>query len=642
MIPESPLNQMLDAARHGQWKVVDKLIQAGTPVNEWHPDTQTPIIAMLAENLLAANEDPKARVHAYFRVNGLIERGGSIFWALYGAAFGGNRDLMEELLKDLTRYDTKGVALFDGNYPHEEGLNWAVMGAARSNNHTLMTDLRKRGASVDWAVRGAALGRQRDLVMELLDQGANWGGAMECAGQSGDGALVAELFTRWHSIDLSYTSILGAARGGHSELVKSLLAKNYTADRVRAALRGAASGGHRLLVTELLEKVPEEFRSENRRLHCGAGAFEGGHVALMEIYFGQPEAYGFGLKFALSAEQFELVNQRLTPEHTQQLYRAAIDLGYFHTEARREAFLAKIRDPEMRKALVRHEIRFDRVSVVLLPSLQRANAPIKKYGLSYSAALVWYQHKEVLPILLSSAGSLVALPGDLKQRIARYYVGVHVLNQADAHGLYTATNAAYSGVKERCQAAAVATTQLAEEYAKRGKAHRFWLDGVCQKSTYSAKGHKKAMALRSAASMEEQIDALCMQRHSFITPKSFLPKSMREMMEKFPEFRNVLALRYWLSNCAEYMSTRFDRNQQFLGSRLKVFLPFLKNLSSECTDVRFLASILNKTTSNSDGFSTIESILSWQPYWKDLLALFPGLEEALVEVMNEDPVSRLA
>jgi hypothetical protein len=52
MTPLHPLNVMLDAARAGNWPKVDEMIAAGSVVNERHPDTQTPIIAILAsENL---------------------------------------------------------------------------------------------------------------------------------------------------------------------------------------------------------------------------------------------------------------------------------------------------------------------------------------------------------------------------------------------------------------------------------------------------------------------------------------------------------------------------------------------------------------------------------------------------------------
>jgi len=647
MIPESPLNQMLDAARHGQWKVVDNLIEAGTPVNEWHPDTQTPIIAMLAENLLAEKELPQERVNAYFRVNGLIERGGSLSWAIYGAALGRHPKLMEALLNDLVRYDNKGVALLPLHYI-EDGLNWAVLGAARSGNRVLVADLLARGASVDWAVRGAVLGRHREYVLELLAQKASPEEAISAAAQVGDAALVSELFPKGEAIEMSRACVCGAALGGHSDLVSLNL--NANGEWAREALRAAASGGHRALVTEILQTFPDPMlRAFNRNFYGSAGALEGGHVALLDEYLGQERDGRYALKLAIHAQQFDLLNRLATDNELflSTLFRAAYELGFLKTEARATAFLAKIRDPFLRKQLLRHTQFYPNTSidpnlaVSLLSLLQRANGPMKKYGLRYPAALAWEQHKEVLPILLSNAGHLAALPGDLKQRIAQHYVGVRNLSQADALSLYGATNKAYNGIKERCQAAAGRRTQEAAERACVRAVHDRRFITVVQEVRQSVNGRKKANALRVAESVEERTHALCIQR-GILKPESFLPQSMRETMQEFPEFRTVLALRYWLKNCAQYMSTRFDRNQKLCAFQLKNLLPHFETFPVESADIRVIAEMLLMVKPPGYYPYNVENLLLDQPYWKDLLALFPGVEQALVENLKDDPVSRLA
>jgi hypothetical protein len=83
------------------------------------------------------------------------------------------------------------------------------------------------------------------------------------------------------------------------------------------------------------------------------------------------------------------------------------------------------------------------------------------------------------------------------------------------------------------------------------------------------------------------------------------------------------------------MSTRFDRNQQALGLRLKSLLTQLENIPAESDDVATLALIIKTERTDQPYPDSVIRILQNQPYWNDLLALFPGLPEAL----NEHPVN---
>jgi len=653
MIPESPLNQMLDAARHGRWKVVDDLIAAGTPVNELHPDTRATIIAMLAENLLAANEDPKDKVNAYFRVNSLIERGGLILWAIYGAALGRHRDLMEALLNDLIRYDHKGVVLNPDDI--KQGLNYAVLGAARSGNRVLVNELLERGASLNIVVRGAALGRYRDWVMELVNHNASLTEAISAAAQAGDAALVAELFPRGKEQDMRRTVVANAAFGGHADLLEQYFSDN-DANHIQTAFVNAARGGHGGLVQTLLLKVPEGERKVWLGMYAALGAAQGGHVALLDEYLGANKDSQSSLSGMIRGHQFDLMNiilqrNKNNPRLPSTLIHCAESNGYLKTEKQATVFLAKIRDPDVRKDLVRYCNNLVKPfghTHLLLSILQRANGPMKNHGLSYAAAVAWEQNRFGLKALLAYKESdFTVIPVDVRERIVQHIVGVQNLSQTDAHELSLAVIKAYTGVTERARTAAEARNQEESERATRHtaahQAHGRWFDSLRPKMKMGRNGKTKAEVLRNEDNVEAQTNALCLRRHRTIKPKNFLTRSMRDTMEKFPEFRNVGALRHWIKSCAEYLSTRFEGLQKWRGSRLEGLLPHLANFPAESYDPRTLAAMLQiKKSSPQYANDTVVDILSDQPYWNDLLALFPGVEQALVENLNDDPVSRLA
>jgi hypothetical protein len=273
--------------------------------------------------------------------------------------------------------------------------------------------------------------RQAEGLSEAL-RGTAWIPAIRGAAQAGDAALVAELFPQWDEKEMRRAAVAGAALGGHVDLLDLYLNDGD----VQQALSYAACGGHRAVVNKILLRFPEDQRIA-WRMHCVPGAADGGHVALLDEYLGSSEDSLFSLTGAVGGGQFDLMNQLLKRKgaNTHALVSAAERCGYFKTEERAAAFLAKIHDPNIRKELARQSILqheamkrtialnpdFVAPTRPLLPLLQRANEPMKQHGLSYATALAWEQNQYVLQTLLSGKEcDFTVLPEGVRERIAQH------------------------------------------------------------------------------------------------------------------------------------------------------------------------------------------------------------------------------
>jgi len=150
-----------------------------------------------------------ARQGSLFRVNELIMKGADVNYGMYGAAEGGNKELVEFFI-------------------HKEGAwdwNWGMVCAAKGGYKDLVDLFVKKGANAwNWGMHSAAEGGHKELVDLFVKKGANnWNNGMYCAAEGGHKELV-DLFVKKGANDWN-GGMYGAAEGGHKELVDIFVKK---------------------------------------------------------------------------------------------------------------------------------------------------------------------------------------------------------------------------------------------------------------------------------------------------------------------------------------------------------------------------------------------------------------------------------
>ena len=184
----------------------------------------------------------EARQGSLKYVNELIRKGADVNYGMYGAAGGGNKELVEFFIH-------KGA--WD--------WNWGMRGAAEGGYKELVDLFVKKGAN-DWnyGMYGAAQGGHKELVDLFVKKGANdWNGGMYNAAYGGNKELV-DLFVKngaknWN-LGMYY-----AVEGGHKELVQLFI--EHGANNLNYGMCIAAEGGNKELVDLFVEHGANDWNT---------------------------------------------------------------------------------------------------------------------------------------------------------------------------------------------------------------------------------------------------------------------------------------------------------------------------------------------------------------------------------------------
>jgi hypothetical protein len=218
-------------------------------------------------------------------------------------------------------------------------------------------------------------------------------------------------------------------------------------------------------------------------------------------------------------------------------------------------------------------------------------------------ALAWYRHQRILACLLLQQMAM-GLPNALWLKITRHYLDlVHP-------ALSMKENEILELQKTMVTAHDIARFHpCAEEL--RNKRHA---------------GKTKADRIEGAKTRWERTDALFQQRWGVLGSRSIVPKSMRETMQQFGEYRNVAALEHCIENCARLLIKRFNKRGRKLQHLLEVTRqPRMTRQFAESTKLCDLAEYLETAHEGQ----TFRSILEPHPLWNNIMMLFPRLEAYL-------------
>jgi len=569
-----PLDLLLTAARNCDEAEIIRIVKIGQLIDEYHPvHLEAVVTTVAAEN----NEGA---------VNLLIRHGALKNNALEGAAKGGHRALMERLIASgaarcvalLGAARGNKKHLIDQILPNEPYYHHLILdGAARSNLEQLLHQFARSTVMKGWSVKGAAFGKHEFLLEQLLADGNDSDFAVEGAALGNHQALLERLVAAGAS---QHLAVHGAAQGGHEPLMDQLILQGHRHSRGEA-VQGAARGGHEPLV----ERLIAAGASRDMAVY---GATSYGHLVLMDRLISQ----GASLKSALIGAKY--CNYLL--DTTQNATR----------------FLIEITNPALRLEFAIEADRANLSGIVkltpLLP-LKILKRPMERYGLTEREALAWYRHRETLQVLLLERFPSER-PNDLRLIMARDFIHSHRrvldLNLGEISRIQQAMRRSY------------ALAGIVTKLRKKGP-HAV----------------KKINALESAMTVPQRTDALCQHRHLMLKPKSLLPKSIRTMMARFPEYGNLTALKHWIENYAKFLKKHWNPRQRANGKAL------ITTLEAVCNSVDFqpiatsheaFATFLNSNQS----WQTLISVLETTPHWKEIGKLFemavPAKPERVITV----------
>ena len=317
-----PLDLLLTAARNGDEAAIIRILKTGQLINEIHPIHHEAVITTVAgennekavtllirhgalprlavegaakgnHNALMtrlATSNPgceKWAVRGAARSNRKLKLGQSVTghpaiasalknWAVYGAAAGDHKVLMDELIAERAAYD------------------FAVRGAAQVDNEVLMDRLIAAGANLTWAVYGAAVGGHEVLMDRLIAAGASQDFAVYGAAAGGHEVLMDRLIAAGASQNLA---VEGAAYGGYEVLMNRLIAAGASQDH---AVRGATNGENEVLVDRLLSAGASQSGAVTGAIYSGLFLHNREHAMRLLVAITDPACR---LAFAAEADR---------------------------------------------------------------------------------------------------------------------------------------------------------------------------------------------------------------------------------------------------------------------------------------------------------------------------------------------------
>jgi len=377
---------------------------------------------------------------------------------------------------------------------------------------------------------------------------------------------------------------------GNAQHVMELLDAGYSTENVMAF---AAFCGHEIIVKELIKRGEEPDAAV---FFC----IMGGHlpilVDLIEHGIDEDHAIFFAVSYFYAHPHVLLGLLEARPDFRVGIERHIRHVGFFETPRSTADFLKKITNPITRVQFAEladgHDP--DNHEIVRLVPLTPIVSGMIRYKLNYEEALAWRENARVLPVLLLQEQGACGLPNDVWEKIASHLnpPTSSPLSVPQMHRVKIAIRQAYEPA---------------------------WFNRLESLLRRRPFGEAKANQLHDATTMTQRINALYEQRWKHRVRTSFLPKSLRQTMVRFPEYCNGLTLQRWLENCAAYLECCALPKQRHLGMQLRSLIS-LMSFPGENDDPKLLAALLENDHGQP---KSVRDLLEGHPCWKNLMELFP-------------------